>query len=130
MYLIRNSYKSIPVKLDLDLLNTIVAMRYDLVRRTRHTAGLMNTLAFLPVPASVIEASRARRPRKNNGIHFQDGGGTEEANNAANFFGLRPGDGPLVVVERLGQLRRVAARWDPEGFFQRRVVGGFKIEER
>ncbi|KAK7931575.1 hypothetical protein PG985_002287 [Apiospora marii] len=177
----RNSYKSISVKLDLDLLNTIIDMWYGLVRRTRHTAGLMNTLAFLPVPACVIEASCARRRR--NAHNAQDGGGTEAT---ANFFGLRPEDGPLVIVEichnwyhatddaeafapvdaflrdvdrvaserglgsrwvfpnyaqpdervmqaygqdRLAQLRRVASKWDPEGFFQKRVVGGFKIEE-
>ncbi|KAK8023210.1 hypothetical protein PG991_007091, partial [Apiospora marii] len=85
----RNSYKSISVKLDLDLLNTIIDMWYGLVRRTRHTAGLMNTLAFLPVPACVIEASCARRRR--NAHNAQDGGGTEAT---ANFFGLRPKTGP------------------------------------
>ncbi|KAK8085150.1 hypothetical protein PG997_006421 [Apiospora hydei] len=46
----RNAYKAISVKLDLDLLNTIVDMWYDLIRATRHRAGYMNTLAFLPRP--------------------------------------------------------------------------------
>ncbi|KAK8069013.1 hypothetical protein PG994_005629 [Apiospora phragmitis] len=173
----RNSYKSISVKLDLDLLNTITDMWYDLVRATRHLSGLTNTLLFLPVPSCVIKASCARR----SGAQ----GGTRAAA-AANFFGLRPEDGPLVIVEichnwhnaaddsaafeavdaflrdvdrvaterglgsrwvflnyaqpdekviqaygddRLSQLKRVASRWDPDGFFQKRVVGGFKIED-
>ncbi|KAK8044576.1 hypothetical protein PG993_004600 [Apiospora rasikravindrae] len=167
----RNAYKSISVKLDLGLLNTIVEMWYDLVRATRHRAGYMSTLAFVPVPACVIEASCARQSGSQGGT---------------NFFGLRPEDGPLVIVEichnwhnaaddpaafeavdaflrdvdrvaterglgcrwvfpnyaepnekviqaygddRLSQLKRVASRWDPDGFFQKRVVGGFKIEE-
>ncbi|KAK6840518.1 hypothetical protein PG995_016272 [Apiospora arundinis] len=175
----RNSYKSISVKLDLALLNTIIDMWYDLVRATRHKAGFMITLAFLPVPSCVIEASCARRR-----------GGTQYRSNigatTSNFFGLRPEDGPLVIVEtchnwheaaddpfafemidaflrdvdrvaserglgsrwvfpnyaqpdekviqaygddRLTQLKRVASRWDPDGFFQKRVVGGFKIED-
>ena len=31
--------------------------------------------------------------------------------------------------ERLAALRTVAAKWDPDGFFQTRVVGGFKISK-
>lgn len=175
----RNSYKSVSVKLDLDLLNTIIDMWYDLVRATRHKAGFLITLAFLPVPSCVIEASCARR----SSIIARD---NSTGATTSNFFGLRPEDGPLVIVEtchnwhnaaddpfafemvgaflrdvdrvasqrglgsrwvfpnyaqpdekviqaygveRLAQLKRVAARWDSDGFFQKRVVGGFKITD-
>ncbi|KAK8115918.1 FAD-binding domain-containing protein [Apiospora sp. TS-2023a] len=155
----RISYKSVSVKLDLDLLNTVIDMWYALRHR------------------SVV-----RRPAAGNNNNSNN---TAEAD--ANFFGLRPEDGPLVIVEichnwrraaddaeayaavdaflrdvdrvaserglgsrwvfpnyaqpdekvmqaygpeRLAQLKRVAERWDPDGFFQKRVVGGFKIEEK
>lgn len=41
-----------------------------------------------------------------------------------------PSEGVLASYgdERLAFLRRVAARWDPEGFFQGQFVGGFKLK--
>jgi hypothetical protein len=32
-------------------------------------------------------------------------------------------------LERLAVLKKVASKWDPDGFFQNRVVGGFKISK-
>ncbi|KAJ1563179.1 hypothetical protein HK405_009652, partial [Cladochytrium tenue] len=165
----RGTHRTITIKLDADFLNTAVDMWYESVESIKHVAGIMYNFIFVPLPVSMLKASR-----------------DTSGSSVTNSMGLRPEDGPLATVEmnftwrkseddaavdetankfqrelaqaaeekglghrfifpnyaspnepvmkaygeeRLAVLKAVASKWDSDGIFQDRVVGGFKLSK-